>query len=637
MNLLKNDNSKWSEILVNGLSDFEIEQLEINYPLDISDTREIFFKETLPSKLEQYNDTEIELIDPYDVINQLQNEPCCHNHCLDKIPELSLVNRMVEFRKMDKTDREKAILIILKLGLNNRFFLEKEQQRVYFEFLFNKKFSICRNAFMQIHNISLRQLKRIQKIATNQSYQIPEHGNKGRKPTHTISEKEADNVRQFLELFASNHAMPLPGGLAKSSKTGMMLPVHYNYKKIWELYIAGSPSTDVLSYRSFINVWQSGCEHILFRGPGTDLCDTCLTITNKLMRTRSEEGQKLLLSEINEHVADYSLAREQYKKNIEKSKNSWNKLKKTVKKNIINQYDKNKYPTSKVIPCSTTVTAHYSFDFSQKVYYPFSPYQRSSSYFLMPRKCDIFGIVNDTISKEVLFLTDELEFVDKGSNAVISYLHAFFELYGLGEKVVYLQADNCVGQNKNKYVMWYLLWRTLNNLHEKITLSFMVKGHTKFSPDGYFGLFKIQYQKENIDWMGDVIKCVREASNNSIIPLPYGLSLKRKEPFYQFYDWKSFLSTIFKEIPKITSYNYFSCNNKDLGILKLKSNPDGEDSSLSLLKNKHKRFTGSIKMPKIIKPLGLDPDRQEYLSKKISRLVIDPKNKHHYTLDELSQ
>jgi hypothetical protein len=61
----------------------------------------------------------------------------------------------------------------------------------------------------------------------------------------------------------------------------------------------------------------------MFRGPGTDLCDTCLGITNKLMRTRSEEIQKKLLMEINEHVTNYSNAREQYKQNIAKSKKSF--------------------------------------------------------------------------------------------------------------------------------------------------------------------------------------------------------------------------------------------------------------------------------------------------------------------------
>jgi hypothetical protein len=43
--------------------------------------------------------------------------------------------------------------------------------------------------------------------------------------------------------------------------------------------------------------------------------------------------------------------------------------------------------------------------------------------------------------------------VGKGSNSVISFLHHYFENFGIGEKKVILHADNCGGQNKNKYLM----------------------------------------------------------------------------------------------------------------------------------------------------------------------------------------
>ncbi len=51
------------------------------------------------------------------------------------------------------------------------------------------------------------------------------------------------------------------------------------------------------------------------------------------------------------------------------------------------------------------------------------------------------------------------------------------------KKTVYLHADNCVGQNKNNYVLSYLLW---SGRHTQITLSFLVVGHTKFAPDWSF-------------------------------------------------------------------------------------------------------------------------------------------------------
>ena len=88
------------------------------------------------------------------------------------------------------------------------------------------------------------------------------------------------------------------------------------------------------------------------------------------------------------------------------------------------------------------------------------------------------------------FLTDEAADGGKGANAVISRLHHYFEQHGLGEDEAFLHADNCAGQNKNNAVMQYLMWQVMKRLHRCITISFLIVGHTKFSPNWCFRLFK---------------------------------------------------------------------------------------------------------------------------------------------------
>ena len=51
------------------------------------------------------------------------------------------------------------------------------------------------------------------------------------------------------------------------------------------------------------------------------------------------------------------------------------------------------------------------------------------------------------------YLIDENADTGKGGNTVASFLHHFFGTWGLGEKKVFLHADNCVGQNKNNYML----------------------------------------------------------------------------------------------------------------------------------------------------------------------------------------
>ena len=73
---------------------------------------------------------------------------------------------------------------------------------------------------------------------------------------------------------------------------------------------------------------------------------------------------------------------------------------------------------------------------------------------------------------------------------IVSMLHHFFKVHRLGEQDVHLHVDNCGGQNKNNAMVGYLLWRVLTGLYKNIILSFMITGHTKFSPDWCFGLLK---------------------------------------------------------------------------------------------------------------------------------------------------
>jgi hypothetical protein len=75
---------------------------------------------------------------------------------------------------------------------------------------------------------------------------------------------------------------------------------------------------------------------------------------------------------------------------------------------------------------------------------------------------------------------------------VISLVDHYFKTHGLGEKCLIIHADNCSGQNKNNAMIQYLTWRVINGFHDQIKYCFMVAGHTKFSPDEFFGLIKLK-------------------------------------------------------------------------------------------------------------------------------------------------
>jgi hypothetical protein len=54
---------------------------------------------------------------------------------------------------------------------------------------------------------------------------------------------------------------------------------------------------------------------------------------------------------------------------------------------------------------------------------------------------------------------------------------------GVLPKILYLQLDNCARENKNTYLLMFLVWLVERNIFDIIYVSFLPVGHTHFDPD----------------------------------------------------------------------------------------------------------------------------------------------------------
>ena len=130
-------------------------------------------------------------------------------------------------------------------------------------------------------------------------------------------------------------------------------------------------------------------------------------------------------------------------------------------------------------------------------------------YYLTPHKCAIFGVCCEAgtflIRKIPIAIkfhgictcrstTSLMKQSTPGREPITSSVcSTFLAMHNFGE--AHLHTDNCSGQNKNRYIMQYLEWYVLSGLNISITLSFLIVGHTKFSPDWCFGLLKQAYRQ----------------------------------------------------------------------------------------------------------------------------------------------
>ena len=130
-------------------------------------------------------------------------------------------------------------------------------------------------------------------------------------------------------------------------------------------------------------------------------------------------------------------------------------------------------------------------------------------YFLVPRKCQIFGACNEGKAEQVNYLIDEDDHVGKGANCVVSMVHHYLESKTTTGEQLFLQADNAIGQNKNNTILHYLAWRVLSGRNPTIKLSFMLPGHTKFAPYRFLELIKRLYHQTAVSTLADLEQVVK--------------------------------------------------------------------------------------------------------------------------------
>ena len=414
----------------------------------------------------------------------------------------------------------------------------------------------------------------------------------------SLKYEDTRRVLDFILNYAEINSFQLPGRTPKQWKTDniKLLPTNVTKKTVYEEY---QTSCAVSSYRcvklrTFRKLWQQLCPHIRTMMPASDLCWTCQSATYKIQNAANRDIEKReVLDQLREHHELVNQEREHFQ----------NILRKT-KQHVID----NPAPTEN----------HVSFDFAQQVHYPCDPLQPGPIFFKTPRKCGLFGVNSEPVGIQVNYLIDEAHACGKGGNTVISYLHHYFESHGLKVDNLHLHADNCSGQNKNSFVIWYLLWRCITGLNKTITLSFLIAGHTKFSPDAGFGLVKKEFRKTSVNCLNDIVNVVNASSKMNVAQLVGSENGDSEVPVYK---WDKFLGQFFRKVKNILSYQHFHFDHT--GSFQLQEHCKSTLVTQPILRMQPHGF------PDTLVPAGLSLQRQWYLFKEIRQFVQGEQNKNN--------
>ncbi|GES98234.1 hypothetical protein GLOIN_2v1484099 [Rhizophagus clarus] len=409
--------------------------------------------------------------------------------------------------------------------------------------------------------------------------------------------------RTTYENYSEIHGLPSLGrNFSEITMPIVFLPTSYSYISVYRDYIQAykneyGTEARIIAESTFRKIWKLLIPSLQFMTPKSDLCETC-------------ELMKLEIQYITEHEKKLAIT-EKYLNHLE---------------------------PSQILFKSFEGSAHIAYDWAQNVQIPYSPQQIGSIFFKSPRKVHLFGVCNTgnfPHTEQTNYIIDEAEMPDdgkqgKGVNCTLSLVRHAILKYNHGEKKLVVTCDNCVGQNKNNFSLFFYSWLIDCWLYEEIELNFMIPGHTKFICDSCFSLIKVLYRKSKVNTIDDIVSII---DRSTTVHLNTSQRYLNGEGF-KYYNFKDYFQK-YKKLPNIQKQHHFYFNSLHPGEVFYKDKLEDEYKK-AIIRNFP--FDSDI-LPSTISIRPLSLKRQEELHKEIApyidisfRNITCPKPKEHETV-----
>ena len=540
-----------------------------------------------------------------------KNPICCQQECIKRLleNEEQLLLFLEEWGQLNQSQREVVLRFTIRHCSHWSTHTVRGSVRNLSRFEFEDPLlgRLCRKAFAALIGVGEATLSRhVAVVHASKGGFVPSlHKNTGQPARRPLESSVRSEVINFLleivslagEESSERHSFRSEG--RKSSSTSIdlnaeesplvFLPSMYSLRLLYHLYeekirVGKFPKTYHLSWRSFHRIFHSKeLSWLRIRPPRDDVCDVCLLYRRKMLNfLKKEETQRVLekMGEVSHELVshrDLAMAtRQVYRSECKKALAGGKKIQESLA---------NKASRKKITKLLLEHEAHYSFDFSQSLWLPQMADTPGTFYFLSLRSINLFGIVDDGGNGDPLqtnLLYDQTT-AGKGSSEVVSMLYYFLvhvRGHEFASRRVYFHADNCVGQNKNNTMIHFFLWCIAVGLVDHIELKFLLKGHTKFSPDGGFGLIKKRYRMANVYTMEQVSDEIKQSTRKT--DRNHAIVLEKTD----FGNWKSALEKFFVTLKGISTFSVFVFDKKyPLGELHTRKYEDKKFQVHNLLRS----------------------------------------------------
>ena len=103
--------------------------------------------------------------------------------------------------------------------------------------------------------------------------------------------------------------------------------------------------------------------------------------------------------------------------------------------------------------------------------------------------------------------------------------------------------------------------------HKEITLSFMIPGHTKFSPDWCFGLLKKKYRRTEVGGLADLVGVMNESAS---VNVAQPTRLEDGTVLVTTYDWQEYFKTFCTKVAGIKKLHHIRFDSAHPGYIFVK-------------------------------------------------------------------
>ncbi|XP_070576723.1 uncharacterized protein [Ptychodera flava] len=441
----------------------------------------------------------------------------CKDECFGKLKLDVVFHHRLNMAEFTKDQRD--ILILAKLDENSYSGDtvrggKRECQRFIYKF---DGVKVCEKVWRYCYYVGVTAFKNLKRHYKENGVIPRRHGLKGRKPVNTYTFEVIEDVVQFLIRYADEKGLPMPAApRGRDDHPPIYLPSCDTKAEVYDRYTESCQQSDpprmAVGETTFRNIWSSCVPHIKRMEPRTDVCPKCEAFRQSIQYATSESDKLTVTTEFSNHILSAQSEREFCNELIKMATAEYEPVKELIKPGHYN------------FCCNNLSKVHYTFDFAQSFLLPHQSRQVGPLYFLNPMKVNCFGIHNEACKLQMNYLFDESQTIQPdnkkchGPNNVISMLDDFLRNFGLGEKCASFHADNCSGQNKNKSLLHYFIYRCSKGKHE-ITYHFMEAGHTKCVCDSAFGKIRQLYRRSDVDTMAQLCNVVNKSSkvNSSAI------------------------------------------------------------------------------------------------------------------------